>query len=530
MVSGSFSVGETVEGVMSSTLNSEQLSTAAAPAISFRVASPNHKYGPYNDPTDFYDSNPYSRDSQIQVSYTESSNILNVDTFTLQSQDFPDFSGYVAQSMTLTGKTSGASAVITNVRLLSDRVGTLIGSFRVPDTSNASNPSFETGKSLFRITSSSINSLIPGVLTTSAQESFYSSGTLDTTQENTVSVRNARVTTDITGDVRTLTGATVVTNIDVENIPQPAPRRDPLAQTFYVDDVTGVYLTKVDVYFQSKDTALPVTCQIRETLLGTPTETVIPFSEVDLYPENITVSEDGSVSSSFVFDTPVYVNGTKEYALVLLSNSTEYKVWISRLGESDVSTLGTEAGQIIVSEQPTLGSLFKSQNGSTWTPSQYEDLKFIMYRANFVESGTVQFYNPKLPKDLELMKTDPITSNPRRISVGIGTTVVENDLIVGSTIGQNGTNAQGTLIGLAGSATDDLNIVNAGVGYTPLSGQLTFSGVALTSITGSGLNALADITIENGVAIAATISDGGKGYQVGDVLTPLQFANLKASA
>ena len=38
-----------------------------------------------------------------------------------------------------------------------------------------------------------------------------------------------------------------------------------------------------------------------------------------------------------------------------------------------------EAGQVLVTEQPLLGSLFKSQN-TVWTPSQYEDLKFTMYK------------------------------------------------------------------------------------------------------------------------------------------------------
>ena len=45
----------------------------------------------------------------------------------------------------------------------------------------------------------------------------------------------------------------------------------------------------------------------------------------------------------------------------------DIEVWISRLGEVDVRTLGREAGQVLVSQQPTLGSLFKSQNASTWT-------------------------------------------------------------------------------------------------------------------------------------------------------------------
>jgi len=40
----------------------------------------------------------------------------------------------------------------------------------------------------------------------------------------------------------------------------------------------------------------------------------------------------------------------------------------------------------------------------------------------------------------------------------------------------------------------------------------------LDNITGSGRDATANITISNGVAVAATIANGGTGYSVGDVL------------
>ena len=47
-----------------------------------------------------------------------------------------------------------------------------------------------------------------------------------------------------------------------------------------------------------------------------------------------------------------------------------------------------------------------------------------------------------------------------------------------------------------------------------------FSGVNLVTVSGTGANATANVTIQNGVAIAATITgSGGNGYQVGDVLT-----------
>ena len=88
-----------------------------------------------------------------------------------------------------------------------------------------------------------------------------------------------------------------------------------------------------------------------------------------------------------------------------MSQSTNFIVWISRLGEADVAAAGGEQNQVIVTEQPLLGSLFKSQNGSTWTPSQYEDLKFELHRCKFVKNGDISLFNQNLPKDLE--KLDP---------------------------------------------------------------------------------------------------------------------------
>ncbi len=48
---------------------------------------------------------------------------------------------------------------------------------------------------------------------------------------------------------------------------------------------------------------------------------------------------------------------------------------------------------VVISKQYLGGSLFKSQNGSIWTANQFEDLKFTLYKAKFVESGTLTLFN-----------------------------------------------------------------------------------------------------------------------------------------
>jgi hypothetical protein len=154
-------------------------------------------------------------------------------------------------------------------------------------------------------------------------------------------------------------------------------------------------------------------------------------------------------------------------------------------------------------------------------------LKFTVYRANFTGQGFVGFFNPTLPTSLSRISKDAISIDSRNISVGIGTTLQDTELEFGNTILQVGKTGRGTLVGYAGSATSTLTITNSGIGYTPSSGGYTFAGVALTSITGNGLNATADIYVEGGIAVGATINAGGKGYSVGDVLRPLTVGNTQ---
>ena len=126
---------------------------------------------------------------------------------------------------------------------------------------------------------------------------------------------------------------------------------------------------------------------------GTPTKTIVPFGEVDVDPSDITTSDDGSIGTKFTFKSPVYLQSDYEYALVLSAQTQAYNVFITRMGEVDLLT------NKLNDKQPVLGSLFKSQNASTWTPSQFEDLKFKLNKAKFVtdSSGSILINNTDLP-------------------------------------------------------------------------------------------------------------------------------------
>ncbi len=648
MVSGSFNIGETV--------TSDPLFTSSR--ISFRLCTPNHKTGPYNFPQETYKFIPYTQTSP-ESTYSGSSTVLNVDTRSLQLPTEVEFFGSVGVGMRLIGRESGAVAVITDIRLVSDSSGRLIGSLFIPDSTVPGNPKWLNGQNTFKVVGTTLDvgtnniSSLTSNTDSSAESEFASSGSIETTEITIISTRPpivpqpkpklptppplppappaqidpCRATgsngngaylnlTSVSADQNVSVTLTVVANestifhsVDIPEVgtinensrsktfnlkggrvygPLSAPngriyvgnevvtsprnirrsgsrpntqivveeglddwndfvistdvgnfvrcgsapvvpprstrttkRRDPLAQSFFVEDETGVFLTSVDVFFETKDDDIPVTLQLRTMIAGVPSNVVIPFSEVTLEPENVNVSADGSVSTRFVFSSPVYLSGVQEqsvrtndtanseYAIVLLSDSPNYKVFISRLGEQDILT-GTR-----ISTQPTLGSLFKSQNGTTWNPSQLEDLKYNIYRASFTNEGIVRFFNPTLSvgnDKLTVTSTNSFTPLSKKIIVGLGSTGFDRvNVVPGVTLSQG--NATGTLIGIAGSIGNAI-VSNVGVGYS----VGTYAGISLETETGNGIGAVATIGVTTVGISTITITSGGLGYLVGDSL------------
>ena len=514
MSSGTFTVGEKVTGVIQNTgLGSNNRNTNAN--ITFRVAQLNHKEGPYDSPTSTYPENPYTN-QPLSATYSSTSTLINVDTFSLQAQVQGDYSGWVATDMVLTGESSGAQATISDVKLVTDINGTLIGSFWIPNPNILNFPRFECGVKTLKFTSDTANEMQS---TTAAGQNYIARGTTQTIQETIVSTRNAEFTTqqidDETTTERTISGGWITTG-EVLQWRNTWNNDDPLAQTFTVDDETGVFVTKADVFFRTKDDMdIPVNFSIRTVENGFPTKTIIPLTDVSLNPNDISVSSTGDVATTFSFNAPVYLEPTVEYAMVLLSGSAKYSVYISRVGETDLVT------ESYVANQPTIGSLFKSQNASTWEPSQWEDLKYTLYRADFIENGTLEFYNPELTKgndQIAQLQPNSVVLTSKEVRVGLGSTLADSGYQLGNTFYQLNTNATGSLAGVAGTAQGTLNIINAGIGYTPLSGNYQFTGVVLDTVTGNGRGATANIDVTDGVAVGATISGVGTGYQVGDVL------------
>lgn len=195
--------------------------------------------------------------------------------------------------------------------------------------------------------------------------------------------------------------------------PPPPPAggggSDPIAQTFYIDNSmssdSAIQVTSVDVYFSSKSSAgNGVSVQICETINGYPSSTLLPFAAAHLDPENVNVDQTGAATpTTFTFSAPVTLSTEKEYALIIQpdANDPDYRVWISKTGETDVVT------NIAVTQDTNSGVLFTSTNKRAWTPYQDENLKFTLNRAIYSSStGAVTLTN----KDNEFLKVGNLAS------------------------------------------------------------------------------------------------------------------------
>lgn len=305
---------------------------------------------------------------------------------------------------TLSGAVGRFVSKTTPTMLISNDFGELELIFKIPNTESMR---FRTGMREFKL----VDTKDGNNTTTSAATMYTATGIVETKQATVNTIRNAELVKESVNQSRTIVQRS-------ERVASDTGWYDPLAQTFLVESKGGAFLTKVDIFFAAKDQNLPVSIEIREVVNGYPGKTVLPFSRVvkparDVKLSRVKVKLNGEsvpkydVATTFEFPSPVYVNDGQEYCLVVLSDSNKYRVWISQMGDIIPDSNRT------ISEQPYAGVLFKSQNASTWTADQYQDLKFTLYKAQFDTSvvGNLIFTN-------DIIGNQNLENNPFHVKAG----------------------------------------------------------------------------------------------------------------
>jgi len=120
----------------------------------------------------------------------------------------------------------------------------------------------------------------------------------------------------------------------------------------------------------------------------------------------VCTSPDATARTKFRFHAPVYLQSNTYYAFVVKSpTSLNYTIWTAKLGENQLDT------ELRVVEQPSLGSLFMSQNGGLWTEDQTQDVTFTLWRADFAVNQTANVLLQNAPLGVQPAQADPVECN-----------------------------------------------------------------------------------------------------------------------
>ena len=327
---------------------------------------------------------PTILDDSISIDKT----ILAIDQ--IRSEEGSDINPIdIGERFIIVGDSSGARAR-SNIKqeLISDQYGNLSAFVLIPELT------FETGDVIFSLSDQSDNVQIKGLSGSYATGYYYSQGT------------ELQVTSNVTTlEVPELTETTITQERTrfIPDPPPPGPRHDPIAQSFFVDDEGGIFVTSLDLFFLTKDERVPVILDIRTVENGSPTSNVVPGSNVTVQASEVNTSIDASAATTFTFKNPLYLSSSSDYCFVVRSTCKSYNMWVSRLGEEDVTT------GLKIDKQPFVGVLYKSANQSIWTPDQYEDVKFELRRAQFTANTTFTAILPNKKVEPQRLSSNPFS-------------------------------------------------------------------------------------------------------------------------
>jgi hypothetical protein len=492
--------------------------------------------------------------NEVLYGNTSNSNIISIVAGTGAGQQ-RTISSYVAATRIATvssvwSTTPDTTSVYSIGRLTSTRSGDVVGIFNIPAST------FRVGEKQFRLIDSSTGD-IPSS-STNGDASFYAQGLLETTENTIVSTIQPTIQrTSVIDRQVTTTTSSITTPLQ--------GWYDPLAQSFLISPAQysqGMFLEKVRVCFKTKHDTAPITLQLRPTVNGYPSSTVIyPYGTVTLTPDQVNVSDSPSLDDAtkytdFVFDTPIYML-PGEHTFVLVSNSNGYEAYVAEIGKLDL------VSGLQISEQPYGGSLFKSQNGSTWTADENMDMMFRLFRKEFSTSqSTLQFLVDKPSSnvvfDLLNLTTSEIAFANTSVSYSFlsekssgGTTDYYNinpseDYAMTDINGRrvlNPTSGNNTFILKATMSTTNPhispiidttrygglfveNIINAlpllNTGFaitTSGSGYTGNTAVTISGGGGSGANAYAVANVTTGNITSIIVDVGGSGYTTSPTIT-----------
>jgi hypothetical protein len=282
---------------------------------------------------------------------------------------------------------------------------------------------------------------------------------------------------------------------------------NPLSQTFRVTESGGSVITSIGLFFQSApavaDPQLPISIELRPMENGIPSASrFIPGSKVTASAADIRAIASETFSSSteykFELESPIFIPENSEMAIVVATAAEvgQYKLWAGELTEFKYGST-TEK----ITHQLDAGVVYRSSNGTAWTPSQELDLAFKVYRAVFSQTSSLAVLDVDVPPEKRLTENtffDDYTkyvSDPIVFTAGADSASIihpAHGFIVGDKVklsaADDGFDSADTVNGIKGSSILGSRTITAAdpYGYT-----IALDSAATASIRAGGVGLMA---------------------------------------
>ena len=307
---------------------------------------------------------------------------------------------------------------IVPATLITDAYGNAQGYFQIP---NDSSMKFAAGSKEFKLTDSPNND--NSSQTTSATATYIYTGTTENP------------------DNPNIDASSVWDDFTVE----------PIIQSFYCGEKGGMFVSKVGLYFYSKDMNDSILFQIREISDDKVTSYYIGGSNVVINPNQINVSTDplNETPTWVEFPNPIYLCEGKEYAIYMVTNSSNYVLHMVDYGK--------QTSNVTASKDISVRSFIKYAGINNWVKDNSRGLKMRIQKCKFDTNST---YNLSLADKIDANSSRLLEDNSLSITSGSNVVTVydpNHSFSRGGRVFISGLDPQGTTGGVTNQHINGLH-------------------------------------------------------------------------
>ena len=197
---------------------------------------------------------------------------------------------------------------------------------------------------------------------------------------------------------------------------------EPMIQSFYCGETGGMFLSKLGLYFASKDYSSPLLVQIREVINDKVSSSHLAGSSITLYPKDIKISTNAlETTPTWVeFESPIYLSEGKEYCIFIATNSINYILHMVDYGQ--------QTNNITATKDISSRSLIKYVGANNYVRDNARGLKYVLQKCKFDTANTYTLslsnYIPKGSDNKYIKQTKLLKDNSLCINQNTNTITV----------------------------------------------------------------------------------------------------------